>query len=153
MSFSVGRVCWEQAAPLLKNVREKVFVCEWRIPKKIEFDAKDRHAYHLLVCDDITKEPIATGRILATGEISRIAVLMAYRKKRVDHIVMKGLLTIAKELRLDEVFIYSPLESVEYYRRFNFCSAGAVFMEAGMPRQRMGCRLENVENADYCKTH
>ncbi|WP_286235638.1 GNAT family N-acetyltransferase [Thalassotalea sediminis] len=152
-SFSISRVQWEQAAPLLKNVREKVFICEWRIPKHIEFDKKDRFAFHVLVCDDKTQEPIATGRILATGEISRIAVLLPYRKKQVDNIVVHGLLSIAKEIGLDEVFIYSPLDTVEYYRRFNFISAGAVFMEAGMPRQRMSCQLNNVTNANYCFTH
>lgn len=153
MSFSISRVQWEQAAPLLKTVREKVFVCEWRIPKKIEFDRKDRYAYHLLVCDDVTQEPVATGRILSTGEISRIAVLMEYRKKRIDHKVMQGLLAIAKDINLDEVFIFSPLESVEYFRKFNFISAGAVFMEAGMARQRMVCTVDNIKKAKYYLTH
>lgn len=153
MSFSTSRVQWEQAAPLLKNIREKVFICERRIPKKVEFDRKDRYAYHMLVCDDITQEPVATGRILSTGEISRIAVLMSYRKKNVDQIVMKGLLRIANELTLDEVFIYSPLETVDYFRKLNFISAGAVFMEAGMPRQRMQCSLDNIEKANYYLTH
>ena len=153
MSFSICRVQWEQAAPLLKNVREKVFVCEWRIPKKIEFDKKDPYAYHMLVCDDLTQEPVATGRILSTGEISRIAVLMSYRKQNVDQKVMEGLLAIAKDINLDEVFIYCPLESVDYFRKFNFASAGAVFMEAGMPRQRMVCSVERIKQANYCFTH
>lgn len=153
MSFSISRVQWEQAAPLLKNVREKVFICEWRIPKKIEFDKKDRHAYHMLVCDDLTQEPVATGRILSTGEISRIAVLMPYRNKYVDQKVMQGLIAIAKDINLNEIFIYSPLESVDYFRKFNFISAGAVFMEAGMPRQRMVCALDNVGIANYYLTH
>ncbi len=153
MSFSICRVQWEQAAPLLKNVREKVFVCEWRIPKKIEFDKKDPHAYHMLVCDDVTQEPVATGRILSTGEISRIAVLMQYRKQNVDQKVMEGLLAIAHDLNLDEVFIYTPLECVEYFRKLNFTSAGAVFMEAGMPRQRMVCPVDSVKKAKYYLTH
>ena len=147
MSFSVSRVKWEQASSLLRDVREKVFICEWRIPRKIEFDRKDHYAFHVLVCDDITQEPVATGRILSTGEISRIAVLMSFRKRNVDREVMKGLLAIAKDLKLDEVFMYSPLDDVEYFREFNFISAGAVFMEAGMPRQRMVCSVENINNA------
>ena len=144
MSFSVSRVQWEQAAPLLRNVREKVFICEWRIPKRIEFDKKDKFAYHMLVCDDITQEPIATGRILPTGEISRIAVLMSFRKQNVDKVVLQGLFRIAKELELSEVFIHSPLESVEYFIKHNFHIAGAVFMEAGMPRQRMSCSMDSA---------
>lgn len=144
MSFSVSRVQWEQAAPLLRNVREKVFICEWRIPKKIEFDRNDRTAYHMLVCDDVTQEPIATGRILPSGEISRIAVLMSYRSQNIDKVVLQGLFKIAKELELSEVFIYSPLDAVGYFRKHNFYTVGAVFMEAGMPRQRMACQLDQV---------
>jgi N-acetylglutamate synthase-like GNAT family acetyltransferase len=105
------------------------------------------------VCDDGTQEPVATGRILSTGEISRIAVLMSYREKDVVQKVMRGLLVIANELKLDEVFMYSPLDSVEYFRKFHFITAGAVFMEAGMPRQRMACPLADIENANYYLTH
>jgi predicted GNAT family N-acyltransferase len=146
MSFSVSRVKWEQAVTLLKDVREKVFIYEWRIPRKIEFDRKDPYAFHVLVCDDITQEPVATGRISSTGEISRIAVLMAFRKRNIDRDVMKCLLAIARDLKLDEVFIYSPLDDVEYFRKFNFITAGAVFMEAGMPRQRMACSVDHISN-------
>ena len=39
MSYSVSLGCnGNKPNPLLKDVREKVFVCERRIPKKIEFD-------------------------------------------------------------------------------------------------------------------
>ena len=89
MSYTVSRVKWEQAAPLLKNVREQVFVCEWRIPKHIEFDRKDRFACHVLACHDKTQEPIGTGRILSSGEISRIAVLKYCRKDRVDKAILR----------------------------------------------------------------
>jgi predicted GNAT family N-acyltransferase len=153
MSYTVSRVRWEQAAPLLKNVREQVFVYEWRIPKTIEFDKKDRFAYHVLACDDKTQEPIGTGRILSSGEISRIAVLKFHRKDQVDKIILKALFKIAREMNLKEIFIYSPLEAIEYFRKFNFNSTGAVFMEAGMPRQKMTCLLNEVSIAKYYLSH
>jgi len=154
MSYSVSRVKWEQAAPLLKNIREKVFVCEWRIPKHLEFDKNDRSAFHMLICDDITQEPIATGRILATGEISRIAVLMSFRRLDMDKIVLQGLFKIAKELNLDEVFIHSPLDTVEYFAKHNFFTVGSVFMEAGMPRQRMACDINQaMDNSGLSKCY
>ena len=144
MSYSVSRVKWEQAAPLLKNIREKVFICEWRIPKRIEFDKNDQSAFHMLICDDVTQEPIATGRILLSGEISRIAVLMPFRQQNIDKIVLRGLFRIAKELELSEVFIHSPLDTVEYFVKHHFSTVGTVFMEAGMPRQRMACPIDNA---------
>jgi predicted GNAT family N-acyltransferase len=145
MSFSVCRVQWDLAAPLLRNIREKVFICEWRIPKKIEFDRKDRQAYHMLICDDLSQEAVATGRMLPSGEISRIAVLMSHRKKSLDKIILQGLLKIAQDIELDEVFISSPLDYVSYFRNLGFYSIGAVFMEAGLPRQRMACSVNKVD--------
>ncbi|PCI60800.1 MAG: GNAT family N-acetyltransferase [Gammaproteobacteria bacterium] len=150
MSFSVCRVQWDIAEPLLRNVREKVFICEWRIPRQIEFDRQDRQAYHILICDDASQEPVATGRIVSSGEISRIAVLISHRKQSLDKVVLKGLLKVANELELDEIFIYSPLEHVDYFRSRDFYTAGAVFMEAGMPRQRMACP---VNKADLFKSY
>ena len=153
MSVTVSRVKWEEASDLLKNVREKVFICEWRIPKQIEFDRHDSSAYHMLVCDDFTQEPIATGRISPSGEISRIAVLMGFRKQKIDKIVLQGLISIAKELKLPEIYIYSPLDSVDYFRRNDFVAKGGVFMEAGMPRQRMACSIENLGMANCYLSH
>lgn len=153
MSFSVSRVDWEQAAPLLRSVRERVFICEWRIPKKIEFDRNDKRAFHMLVCDDITQEPIATGRILPSGEISRIAVLIHYRKNEIVKLVLNGLLKVARELELKEVFISSPLETVQYFTQHQFTPIGAVYMEAGMARQRMSCGVDNMSMAKYYLSH
>jgi predicted GNAT family N-acyltransferase len=153
MSFSISRVEWDLAAPLLKTVRERVFICEWRIPKKIEFDRKDKSAFHMLVCDDSTQEPVATGRISANGEISRIAVMMDYRKNSIDKFVLQGLISIANDLKLSEVFIYSPLEFVSYFEQQNFSVKGAVFMEAGIPRQRMVCPLKELNMAKYYLVH
>lgn len=153
MSYTVSRVQWEQAAPLLKNVREKVFVCEWRIPKNVEFDRKDHFASHVLACHDNTQEPIGTGRILSSGEISRIAVLKYYRKDRVDEIILQKLFKIAQEMNLKEIFIYSPLDATDYFQKLNFNTAGAVFMEAGIPRQKMTCPINEVSLAKYYLSH
>ncbi len=153
MSYSISRVQWQLAAPLLKNVREKVFVCEWRIPKKIEFDLADQKAIHMLICDDDSQEPIATGRILPTGEISRVAVLKNYRDKKLDMVIFQGLIRIAKDLALSEVYIYVPLSKVEYFSQHNFHTDGSVYMEAGIPRQRMTCPIANIAKAKFYLSH
>ena len=153
MSFSVSLVQWEQAAPLLKHVREKVFVCERRIPKRIEFDKKDLSAYHMLVCDDDTQEPIATGRLLPSGEISRIAVIMSFRQQRIDRFILEGLFKIARELHLNEVYIDSPLDAVKYFEAKRFHSINSVFMEAGLAKQKMVCSIADISHAKYYLNH
>ncbi|WP_019029128.1 GNAT family N-acetyltransferase [Colwellia piezophila] len=157
MSYSISQVKWQQAAPLLKNIREKVFVCERRIPKNIEFDHGDRTAYHMLVCDDKSQEPIATGRISPQGEISRIAVVMGYRSEEIDKFIIQGLFRIARELALKEVFISSPLDKVDYFANHDFYPIGSVYMVAGMPKQRMACTITkaalHAKKAKYYFTH
>jgi len=157
MSYSISRVQWQQAAPLLKDVRERVFVCERRIPKKIEFDLNDKSAFHMLVCDDNSQEPIATGRISSSGQISRIAVVMEYRNAGIDKVIMQGLFRIAEELAIDVVSISSPLEEVSYFSAHHFYTVGAVFMEAGLPKQRMACAINTAradpEQAKYYLSH
>lgn len=146
MSLSVGRVNWQIAKELLRSVREKVFVCEWRIPKKVEFDQHDKHAVHVLVCDDRTQEPIATGRILASGEISRIAVLRNHRGKEADKLVLECLLKTAREQGNTEVFVNVSLDAVDYFRSHHFEPIGAVYMEAGLPRQTMSIQLSETSS-------
>jgi len=152
MSYSVSRVQWKQAESLLKDIREKVFICERRIPRKIEFDCNDSSAFHILVCDDHSQTPIATGRISSAGEISRIAVVMEFRSASIDKVVIQSLFRIAEELLLDEVYIYSPLENVSYFTQHHFYPVGAVFMEAGMPKQRMACEIKKaLADANHAK--
>ena len=75
------------------------------------------------------------------------------RKDQVDKIILEKLFTIAKEMELKEIFIYSPLEIIDYFRQYNFNTTGAVFMEAGMPKQKMTCLLEQVTPAKYYLSH
>lgn len=157
MSYSVSRVPWQVASPLLMDIREKVFVCERRIPKQVEFDIGDSDSFHMLVCDDSSQQPIATGRISPTGEISRIAVLMEFRKECIDKMIIQGLFDIAKELSLEEIFITSSLEKVNYFSDHNFSPVGSVYMEAGIAKQRMACPIKSASksanNAKYYLNH
>ena len=157
MPYSISQVNWQQAAPLLKEIREKVFIYERRIPRKIEFDQDDHTAYHMLVSDDKNQEPIATGRISPQGEISRIAVVMGHRNETVNEFILQGLFRIAEKLTLKEVFISSPLEKVDYFIEHDFYSIGTVYMEAGRAKQRMACSitkaLAHVEKTKYYHSH
>ena len=152
-SFSVGHVNWQQAAPLLKDVREKVFVCERRVPKDVEFDQNDANAYHILACDDHTQEPVATGRLLPSGDLGRIAVIKHYRQNSVDKLVINKLFNLANKLKIKELFIKCPLESVDYFSQKKFYRIGSVFMEAGRPKQRMACPLTHATYSKYYLGH
>jgi predicted GNAT family N-acyltransferase len=153
MSYSISLVPWEQAAPLLKSVREKVSICERRTPRKVEFDNKDKEAVHILVCDDDTHEPIATGRILPNGEISRISVLKPYRSVELVKRVMAVLLKTAVDLKLDKVYMYSSLSSIPFFSKYHFKAVGSVFMKSGIPKQCISCPIDSIKHAHYQLTH
>ncbi|MEW6997199.1 GNAT family N-acetyltransferase [Colwelliaceae bacterium BS250] len=153
MPYQVNVVNWQQAKQKLKSVREKVFVYERRIPYEVEFDRNDLKAFHVLITDEINDEPIATGRITNLGEMSRICVVRSKRKSPAGKQVIDTLLDIAGKNSLKEVFINSSLDAVDYFSRHNFQTVGSVFMEAGMPRQRMTCLLQKVNFKRFYLSH
>ena len=153
LPYQVTVVNWQQAKQQLKTVREKVFVCEYRIPYDVEFDRHDRKAHHVLVTEEDCNEPIATGRITSQGEISRIAVVISKRKTPAGRQVIETLLGIARNNNLKEVYINSSLDAVDYFARHHFIPVGAVFMEAGLPRQRMVCSLSKIDFKRFYLSH
>jgi predicted GNAT family N-acyltransferase len=153
MAYQVESVTWQQAEHKLRFIREKVFVCEWRIPQKVEFDRRDQGAHHVLVYDQHSKEPVATGRLLPDGQISRVAVVMSARNSNAGKLVIDKLKEIASELNLKEVYIHSSLEALAYYKAHHFHLVGSVFMEAGIPRQRVACALNRLDIDQYYLSH
>lgn len=152
MSYTVQLVNWDQAKEALSSVREQVFVCEWRIPRRQEFDQYDKIAKHVLISDD-NGQPLATGRMLSSGDISRVAVIMSERKNDLATEVIKALLQVAKQMGLEEVYINSPLEDAGFLKLQGFYTVGAVFMEAGLPTQRMACAVNNPRLDHFLLSH
>lgn len=149
MSFHVKHVNWAQAQHELSEIREKVFVCEQRIPKSVEFDNDDGVAEHVLLTED-SGRPVATGRVNSTGQISRIAVIMSHRKSNAAEVVLRKLMDIAKGMGVKEVSLNCELDSVKDYIQEGFRTSGAVYMEAGIPRQRLICPINKV-SSKHCR--
>lgn len=142
MAFFAKSVDWENERHTLKKIREKVFVCQWRIPAEYEFDHQDSIASHVLVVNEHNQE-VATGRITPKGEIGRIAVEPEFRGPEVYQALFDALLNIAKELGLQDVLVQCALEGVNYYQQQGFRPVGSVFMDAGVARQSMLCQLKD----------
>jgi predicted GNAT family N-acyltransferase len=152
MSLTTKNVDWVSARKELTKLREKVFVCEWRIPKEVEFDQQDYSACHVLICNEQGQE-IATGRITPAGEIGRIAVINGCRKPEVYQQLFSALLSIARTQELESVSIQCELEGVSDYQKIGFHPVGAVYMDAGIPRQRMVCNIEAFSLPKVDLTH
>ena len=152
MSYHIDKVEWDTRKDLLQHIRERVFVCELHIPKHIEFDNLDSNALHVLVTDD-AKSPVATGRICSDGLIGRIAVLPEHRNRSVYKSLLSYMVKLAQQQGFNNISINCILNEVERFKRNGFTQQGFVFMEAGIPRQRMQCPISQFDTNPFTLVH
>lgn len=68
---------WSEHETDIRSIRKRVFIDELGIAHELEWDDQDTDAEFVLIYDG--DKAIATGRLLATGQIGRMAVLSDYR--------------------------------------------------------------------------
>jgi predicted GNAT family N-acyltransferase len=152
MSYYVNEVKWNTDKNTLVQIREKVFVYELHIPKKVEFDQHDKYAHHVLVTDK-RETPIATGRLCQNGLLGRIAVLPAYRNRLVYKTLLNHLVNIADNKGMQVISINCILEEVDLFKQNGFNVNGNVFMEAGIARQKMQCPISQFDTRPFTLVH
>lgn len=138
--FSVSLVSWHDGEPLLRAVREAVFIREQGIPAELEWDGLDEDCRHALVISS-QGEAIGSGRMLPDGHIGRIAVLPAWRGQRVGTAIIEALLDYARAHDYPQVDVDAQTYAVPFYRRFEFNEEGEVFQDAGLPHIKMRLKL------------
>ena len=152
MAFTVRSVDWESGKPIIQALRESVFVVEWRIPQTNEFDNQDSTATHVIVLDS-DNDAVATARLTRGGELGRIAVKRNYRTLSLYKILFAALLEAAKQQSFSTINVVCNLDSVAYHRSLGFKPAGRVFMDAGVPRQRLKCQAQQFPLPDVTQLH
>lgn len=138
--FTVSMVAWHDGQPLLKAIREAVFIHEQGVPAELEWDEFDAGCRHALVLSP-GGEAIGCGRMLGNGHIGRIAVLAQWRKKKVGTAVMEALLDYARTHDYPQVDVDAQTHAVPFYRSFDFVEQGSEFMDAGLPHIKMVLKL------------
>ncbi|MBE0358941.1 MULTISPECIES: GNAT family N-acetyltransferase [Pseudoalteromonas] len=152
MGYQVNEVDWNIHKNLLQHIRERVFVYELHIPKKVEFDSLDQIAQHVLVTDEYDRG-IATGRLCSDGLISRIAVLPEHRNRDVYQSLLNFIVKIAEHQNIHTICINCILNEVPLFNQNGFIKQGNVFMEAGIPRLRMQCDVSNFVTKPFTLVH
>lgn len=124
---------------LALDIRRQVFVEEQQIEPELELDDYDYIAWHLVAFEDGT--PVGTSRLITldtmTVKIGRVAVLPDYRERGIATKMMQMLLEYAKHEGFSEVVVDSQVEVVEFYLKLGFTPVGHIFIDAGIPHQRM----------------
>lgn len=139
-SFTVSLVCWHDGEPLLRSIREAVFIREQGIPAELEWDGLDESCRHALALSH-QGGAIGCGRMLANGHIGRISVLPQWRKQKVGTAIMEALLDYARAHDYKQVDVDAQTVAVPFYRKFGFAEQGKAFMDAGLPHIKMKLKL------------
>lgn len=139
-SFTVSMVPWQDGEPLLKSIREAVFIHEQGVPAELEWDGLDESCRHALALSQ-KGDAIGCGRMLADGHIGRISVLPQWRKQKVGTAIMEALLSYARTHDYKQVDVDAQTYAVPFYRKFDFVGEGESFMDAGLPHIKMRLKL------------
>lgn len=140
--YTLIRAVWSEHKEQIKNVRKTVFVIEQGIDPEIEWDGRDHLCQHVIAFSP-SGEPIATGRLLPSGHAGRMSVLPSWRRKGIGGAILLKLVSIAQEGHLQQVYLNSQVRASDFYHKLNFVPEGPIFMEAGIPHQRMRLLIGN----------
>ena len=135
MGYRVTKVEWDRQKDQLQQIRERVFVYELHIPKRVEFDNHDKLALHVLVTDD-TRCPVATARLCDDGLISRLAVLPDHRNRKVYCSLLNYIFDLATEQGIESISVNCVLHEVERFIRNGFIKQGNVCLLYTSPSPR-----------------
>lgn len=139
--FTVHLVSWHNGEPLLREIREAVFIQEQGVPVQLEWDGLDEVSQHVLALS-ANGDAIGCGRITPDGKIGRIAVLPAWRGKRVGSTILEAVLNYAHSHDYQVLELNAQIQAVKLYQRFNFTEVGEEFMDADIPHIKMRLRLQ-----------
>jgi predicted GNAT family N-acyltransferase len=134
--FSIREARWPEERPLLRRVREAVFVEEQGVPLEMEWDDDDIMAYHLVALDR-QQQPIGTARLLGSGQIGRMAVLPEWRGRGVGAALLARLTEQAETTGQTKLFLHAQTEAEGFYAKAGFTPVGKVFFEADIPHRKM----------------
>ena len=143
--FTVSLVSWHDGEPLLRAIREAVFMREQHVPAKLEWDGMDESCRHALALN--TKgDAIGCGRLSppqgrTPARVGRLAVLPEWRGRKVGTALLEALLEHARSMHYPEVLAYAQVSAAPFYRRFGFEEEGETFMDADIPPVRMHLKL------------
>ena len=139
--FTVHLVSWHDGEPLLRTIREKVFILEQGVPPELEWDGLDEICHHALVLS-ANGEAIGCGRITPHGHIGRVAVLPEWRRKSIGSAILELLVDYARAQQYEVVELNAQVQAIPLYQKFGFEAEGDEFMDANIPHRKMILHLK-----------
>ena len=117
------------------DVRRRVFVGEQGIGERLEFDADDARAAHLLAL--LGEEAVGTLRVRLiedgrTAKIERVAVLAGARSTGIGLRLLQAALDLALRRGAGRAVLHAQTRAKGFYVRLGFTACGAEFVEEGI---------------------
>jgi len=138
--FTVSLVCWHDGEPLLRAIREAVFIREQNVPAELEWDGKDEECRHALALST-NGDAIGCGRLMPNGHLGRMAVLPQWRGLKVGTAIIEALLDEARARGYKQVDVDAQTHAIPFYQKIGFVEHGKEFMDAGIPHKKMKLKL------------
>ena len=139
-AFTVIAAQWPRDREKIFAVRHEVFVVEQSIDPELEWTGDDAQ-FQAVLAVDAQSVPIGTGRISATGEIGRMAVLKNWRGCGVGSAILQRLIEMGRQSGLSAVKLSAQLHAVDFYQQHGFEAQGDVYLDAGIEHRAMTRRV------------
>ena len=133
---TVATVPWKTHEEVLMGVRTAVFIEEQGVPEDHERDGRDAAATHFLATA-ADRGPVGTARLLADGQIGRLAVLAEARRTGIGRRLLEAALAAARGRGDRAVWLNAQLDARGLYEAAGFEAVGEPFVEAGLGHIRM----------------
>jgi predicted GNAT family N-acyltransferase len=120
-------------------LRRRVFIEEQNVPESEEWDPADATATHIAAIfhNGEKYQLVGCARILADGQIGRMAVQKKWRRRGVGAALLQYTIGIARRMQLETVSLNAQTHAIGFYQRYGFVAEGEEFMDAGIPHRKM----------------
>lgn len=132
----VQQLSWQQGKTALQHIRRCVFIEEQHVPVELEWDDEDLDAAHFLLTQE-DGQALACARLLASGQIGRMAVLAPYRAQGLGRQLLTFVIDWATQHGYPPLFLHAQNHAITFYESMGFVVEGDEFIDAGIPHHTM----------------
>lgn len=127
--FRITKATWQTHAPMLRSVREQVFILEQLVPVELEWDGLDESATHLLAISRDGKA-IGCARLIGNGSIGRMAVLKSWRKLGIGKALLVMAIQHYQQQGIQPITLSAQTHAIGFYQQAGFEVCSEPYLDA-----------------------
>jgi len=139
MTVRIRKYSWQLAPAHIRNIRQKVFVEEQKVPPELEWDDTDEIADHFLAVSPDNR-PAGVARLFSTlgetGHIGRMAILPEFRGQGIGEALLWQLIKESAG-QYQELKLSAQQHAIPFYQRAGFHVCSEPYDDAGIPHLDM----------------